>query len=442
MVIMSYEQICAELIKTAVGTMTNSLVERAVSLLVDEIIPPDQTLANVDQHVRQLVMVHFKAGQDWLADAELAPTADDQRRAIEQALAQFRQAARLELVDYPLAGAKGHFYVAACYVLLNQLDNAHLACQRAYQEALNLKSVDDKRRSSVFSWFSQDKALPEAQRTELEEFLRPLPDLLHQLRNPTAPPPPQLSRPPTPARPATKIAFDWVTIPAGPFTMGEGSEAHKVYLPQYQIARVPVTNEQWVTFLRASGYDWSKLADWWQWIHRTKAGEKVQVVGQASSLVMPSGKEKHPVVYVSWHDARAFCEWAGVRLPTEAEWEKAARGADGRTYPWGDQAPTDQLCNFGRNVDYTTPVGHYPAGKSPYGVLDMAGNVWEWTLSAYEDYPYDENDGRNDTNKNVSCVLRGGSWNLNTLNVRTAIRGRGDPTDAYGNLGFRCLRSP
>src|SRR5690606_17447059 len=128
----------------------------------------------------------------------------------------------------------------------------------------------------------------------------------------------------------------------------------------------------------------------------------------------------HPVVNVTWHDALAFCQWAGVRLPTEAEWEKAARGTDGRIWPWGGNEPTDKLCNFNMNVGDTTPVGAYPAGASPYGCLDMAGNVWEWTISLWGKdankpdygYPYDPNDGREapDAPDAVRRTLRGGSW--------------------------------
>ena len=437
---MSYEQICAELIKTAVGTMTNSIIEKAVGFLIDGIIPPDQTMANVDQHVRQLVMVHFKAGQDWLEDAEHAP-ADQQRRAIEQALGEFRKAARLDLVDYPLASAKGHFYVAACYILLGQADNAYSAGQKAYQAAVNIKSVDDKERGR---WLG-GKPLPEAQRRELEDFLRPLPAFLQQLRNPTLPPPrpPQITPPVSPPPPPPprsshqvtsshlmtggKIAFDWVTIPAGEFTMGSNDNdrekpIHKVYLAEYQIARVPVTNEQWGMFLQDSGYNWAKRNELW------KNG-------------LPRGKEKHPVVWVNWHDSMAFCKWAGVRLPTEAEWEKAARGTDGRKWPWGNNEPTVSLCNFNKNVGDTTPVGNYPSGKSPNGCLDMAGNVWEWCSTAYQAYPYKAGDGREDvTITNNSKVFRGGSWSDNDFNSRAAFRNYYTATFNFSFLGFRCAQ--
>lgn len=210
------------------------------------------------------------------------------------------------------------------------------------------------------------------------------------------------------------IDFDWVEIPAGEFIMGSKSgeglddderpqhdekPQHTVYLPEYWIAAVPVTNAQYKMFVDATGH----LAP----THWTK--------GQ-----IPDKKADHPVVNVSWNDAQAFCNWAGVKLPTEAQWEKAARGTDGRLWPWGNKEPTKDYCNF--NGNDTTPVGAYPKGASPYGCLDMAGNVWEWTSSQSKSYPYDEEDGREDVESSAVRVLRGGAFAYDVDDVRCANR--------------------
>jgi formylglycine-generating enzyme required for sulfatase activity len=161
----------------------------------------------------------------------------------------------------------------------------------------------------------------------------------------------------------------------------EGSEdekpPHKVYLDAFYISRCPVTNAEYKKFVDATGRDvpfakedWAKPYNW-----------------DKKTRNYPNDKANHPVVLVSWYDAVEYCIWAGVRLPTEAEWEKAARGTDGRTYPWGN-GWDQNLCN-NRTSPYedTVPVGSYPRGASPYGVMDMAGNAWEWTDDWYKSYP-------------------------------------------------------
>ncbi len=235
--------------------------------------------------------------------------------------------------------------------------------------------------------------------------------------------------PPTPQW--QRIGIDLVSIPAGEFLMGsdpardgqassdEGPQ-HRVYLPAFQLSRTPVTNRQYKDFVDATGH---RMPQTW-------AGGKI-----------PRGKEDHPVAHVSWHDTLAFCAWAGLRLPSEAEWEKGARGTDGRWYPWGNEAPDAGRCNCSNMVNDTTPVGIYPLGASPYGLLDMAGNVREWTSTVLRPYPYGADDGREHPAVPGSRVLRGGSWDDVPRGVRAAARLAGNPDLRYADFGFRCARS-
>ncbi len=228
-----------------------------------------------------------------------------------------------------------------------------------------------------------------------------------------------------------QIGIELVTIPAGEFLMGsdpnrdkdafsDEQPQHRVKLAAYQLAKTPVTNRQYKAFADATARE---APQHWQ-------GGRI-----------PASKEGHPVVNVSWHDAVAFCQWAGLRLPSEAEWEKGARGTDGRLYSWGYEAPDDLRCNFNNKVRDTTEVRKYPRGASPYGLVDMAGNAWEWTSSLFKGYPYQVDDGREDQTADASRVLRGGSWGSVSRNVRSAFRNWGFPDLRNDDLGFRCARS-
>jgi formylglycine-generating enzyme required for sulfatase activity len=232
---------------------------------------------------------------------------------------------------------------------------------------------------------------------------------------------------------APGVTLELVRVPAGPFLMGSAdsdSEAygdempqHSVALGEYYVGKHPVTVAQFAAFVKATGHtDWTAPS---------------------------AGKENHPVTQVSWDDAMAFTQWASqvtgrvVRLPTEAEWEKAARGTDGRTYPWGNEAPDSTRCNFDNNMRDTTPVGKYsPRGDSPCGAADMSGNVWGWTSSLLKKYPYMADDGRENPASGEARVLCGGSFVGSAVDVRSAYRNCGVPSRRRGDGGFRVVASP
>jgi len=233
---------------------------------------------------------------------------------------------------------------------------------------------------------------------------------------------------------------EWVTIPAGKFWMGEEDELHQVELPEFQIARVPITNAQYALFVQDAKY---KAPDGWE------------------EMRPPKGRESHPVARVTWYDAIEYCKWLSAKtgknitLPSEAEWEKAARSDDKREYPWGKwenyRANTIEL-----GLGETTPVGIFLECASPYGVLDMSGSVWEWTRSVIRlrkekgdqvikeyNYPYDSTDGREDinANSNSSRILRGGSFLYESWSARCSCRNWYGPVFRDWDLGFRVVVS-
>jgi formylglycine-generating enzyme required for sulfatase activity len=219
-----------------------------------------------------------------------------------------------------------------------------------------------------------------------------------------------------------ELGLTWVTVPAGEFLMGTKREQQVVDLPEFRITRFPITNQQYLQYIQATRAD-PKNRPPTHWVD-----------GQ-----IPLGKGDHPVVGVNWHEARRFCAWAGVRLPTEAEWEKAARGSDGRTYPWGNERPTEMLCNCAKHMGDTTSVTRYSTVGSVYGLVGMAGNVWEWTSSLWKPYPYRQDDGRENLEGKERRVVRGGSFASELDAVATTFRRPEKPDTSSLEIGFRVV---
>jgi toxoflavin biosynthesis protein ToxD len=222
----------------------------------------------------------------------------------------------------------------------------------------------------------------------------------------------------------TQVApeIEWRVVPAGPFLMGsdpagayppdpDEQPRHSVSHAAFQLSRTAVTSSQYRVFTAATG---------------RRPGV--------------TGEDDCPITYVSWHDAQAFCEWSGTRLPTEAEWEAAARGGDERLWPWGDEPPDSTRCVFAAGIGGPSPAGRLPRGASPAGALDMAGNVWEWVSSAYRPYPYDASDGREQPGDAEPRVVRGGSYLDGPGGVRCSVRRPmlAPARDTY--VGFRVVR--
>ncbi len=218
---------------------------------------------------------------------------------------------------------------------------------------------------------------------------------------------------------------DMVLIPTGEFLYGDNKET--IHLDNFYMDKFSVTNQQFCEFLNQLGPDQKMLGEW---IHLKGSyrNEKCRIIKDLDGYTVENDYENYPVIYVSWHGANAYAKWAGKRLPTEQEWEKAARGTDGRGYPWGNEFDAD-LCNTrDSEIAHTSPVDSFPNGASPYGCYDMTGNVWEWT------------DSRWDKDKGAK-VLRGGSWIYSSHFCRCAYRLCLSPDFWSNNIGFRCARA-
>jgi formylglycine-generating enzyme required for sulfatase activity len=257
-----------------------------------------------------------------------------------------------------------------------------------------------------------------------------------------------------------------VSIPSGEFEMGSNEyddekPPHTVYLDGYRMGRYAVTVKQFGLFVKDTGYVTEAEKSGWAytWI-REKWEQKKDINWKNPGFEQ---EDNHPVVCVSWNDALEYCKWlsgkkgVNFKLPTEAQWEKAARGTDKRKYPWGNTAPSGERANFAdkqawlkakiswadKDIDdghaYTAPVGSFPAGASSYGLLDMAGNVWEWCSDWYGANYYKNSPKKNPTGPDNGAhrVLRGGGWDSNAVVLRCAYRGGDGPSVRGGSAGFR-----
>lgn len=254
------------------------------------------------------------------------------------------------------------------------------------------------------------------------------------------------------------ISIEWISIPSGDFTMGslfsdphaqtDEQPQHTVYLDAYQMGKYEITNAQYLAFMDAGGYGDSTYWTAEGWIWRTTYNITEPYWWSEGDYNSGTAFPNYPVVGVSWHESYAFCRWIGGRLPTEAEWEKAARGTDPTNYwPWGSIWDPGR-CNSYFNVlpdtfAYSAPVGYFSEGQSPYAVYDPAGNVWEWVNDWYQSDYYsvspDSNPAGPDTG--VFRVFRGGGWgNIGSYLCRSADRRYHNPVGSNGVIGIRPVK--
>ena len=229
----------------------------------------------------------------------------------------------------------------------------------------------------------------------------------------------------------TALERSMMHVPAGEFLMGRDDgdpderPARRVWLDAFFIDRTEITNAQFKAFCDSTRRVYPNNPMW----------------GPNYFL----GKPRHPVVDIDWQQANDYCAWAGKRLPTEAEWEKAARGSDGRPYPWGNDWAEDRANIAGEPYSHTAPVGSFPLGASPYGALDMAGNAWEWCADSYAERYYAEALNRNPQGPAAPKplrVVRGGGWSSPRTEVGTSNRSQNRPDLVFHHLGCRCAWSP
>lgn len=272
------------------------------------------------------------------------------------------------------------------------------------------------------------------------------------------PVPPTPSSEPSPEPPVVetrvweKDGAEMVRIPAGPFSMGSDDlgdderPVHRITLNGYWIDRYEITNAQFARFVEATGYQTDAEKAGWGWVYLGEEWGEVSGADWRHPRGPDSGidnKQQHPVVLVSWHDADAYCRWAGKTLPTEAQWEKAARGPGDTLpkYPWGNTFDPLNANVKETGLNDTTPVGTFsPQGDSVYGAADMTGNVWEWVADWYDRDAYANAASTNPTGPTTGTykILRGGSWLFDAVYARAAFRYNVRPDYTYDFTGFRC----
>ncbi|TKB88782.1 MAG: tetratricopeptide repeat protein [Nitrospira sp.] len=373
----------------------------------------------------------FSTGQDFLK---------------QQQFQEARNAFEADLKQQP-ANALAHFYLGeACWGL-----KAWACAEQHYQTSLELDArssvarlaTQRERKATVWRLLDEGKQAliePSASPTKMAQAKGRLDlanrlgldgeqqALYHQLSKKI-----QQGPPGNPAPPATQAQERaMILVPAGEFimgsSMGEADElpVHWVYVDAFWMDTYQVSVGHYARFLDATSQE--APPDW--------------------TIMNKSQHQKRPVANVDWTDAQAYCTWAGKRLPTEAEWKKAARGTDGRTYPWGNEHPTKFFANVNRenwnNHSALTPVGAFEDGKSPYGIYDMAGNVWEWVSDWYDPDYYKTSPSKNPTGPSTgeSKVIRGGSWGSGPDALRSANREVHSPSIRGLGTGFRCAKTP
>jgi iron(II)-dependent oxidoreductase len=234
-------------------------------------------------------------------------------------------------------------------------------------------------------------------------------------------------------------------IPKGAFTMGSNlgpddeKPSHTLFIESFFLDILPVTNAEFAEFLNSQGLKNKRSESFYD-----DQDNDARIHLQNLKWQADNGYAMHPVNEVSWVGARDYCSWLNKRLPTEAEWEKAARGTDQRKYPWGNSKPNNKQALFGASYNASAPVDAFPEGASPYGILDMAGNQWEWVSSAYQAYPYKSDDGRENQNSGPIRSTRGGGHDSSEEEITTTQRGKNlsrNPKAGHHNIGFRCASS-